>query len=426
MIRQTLSYPFVDELLVTIATAIPENASHKSETVLYNHVCATLSDLDMEVVMNVPPGGNWMDLPKSTIAKSARLTQIMKSGGRTTYYGRLTSEMPSYTINTYFNRPGNGTFIHPTQNRLISMREAARLQSFPDHYRFKGSLSSRYKQIGNAVPPLLARFLGETIPKGRCVDLFCGAGGLSEGLRQAGHNTILSSDSNPNMCETFQFNNPNTRVIQSDFNIQEDVDYLTENIESELSGRTLQLLTGGPPCQGFSTAGKWNPDDLRNSLLFKTIELVRELAPEYVILENVPGIRSIQKGKLLQSFLELLESEGYKTQTFLLKAEQFGVPQRRRRVFIVANRYGNPINPPDAKLSPIARGKTRYDAHVENNGLAAPVKVSEAISDLPVISSGEGCDVIKYDSEWTISDYQRLMRGFISLNDFFSKRAKQG
>ena len=409
---------------MTLTTAIPEVQAQEAERLLFNHICATLSELDMEVVMNVPPGGNWMNLPETTIAKSARLTQIKKSGGRTTYYGRLNSGMPSYTVNTYFNRPGNGTFIHPIQNRLISMREAARLQSFPDRYRFWGSLSSRYKQIGNAVPPLLARSLGEKIPKGLCVDLFCGAGGLSEGLEQAGHNTILSSDSNSNMCETFQFNNPKTRVIQSDLHNKEDVENLLENIESELNGRTLQLLAGGPPCQGFSTAGKWNPSDVRNSLLFKTLDLIRGLEPEYVLLENVPGIRSMQKGKLLESFIGSLESEGYKTQTYLLKAEQFGVPQRRRRVFIVANRNDIPIDDPDVKLASIARGKTRDDAHIENNGLPVPVTVSEAISDLPAISSGEGSDVSEYDQEWITSNYQRLMRGRISLDDFISMRTK--
>jgi len=409
---------------VTLTTAIPEVQAQEAERLLFNHICATLSELDMEVVMNVPPGGNWMNLPETTIAKSARLTQIKKSGGRTTYYGRLNSGMPSYTVNTYFNRPGNGTFIHPIQNRLISMREAARLQSFPDRYRFLGSLSSRYKQIGNAVPPLLARSLGEKIPKGLCVDLFCGAGGLSEGLEQAGHNTILSSDSNTNMCETFQFNNPKTRVIQSDLHNKEDVENLLENIESELNGRTLQLLAGGPPCQGFSTAGKWNPADVRNSLLFKTLDLIRGLEPEYVLLENVPGLRSMQKGKLLESFIGSLESEGYKTQTYLLKAEQFGVPQRRRRIFIVANRNDIPIDDPDVKLAPIARGKTRYDAHIENNGLPVPVTVSEAISDLPAISSGKGSDVSEYNQEWITSNYQRLMRGIISLDDFISMRTK--
>ncbi|MHA1928712.1 MAG: DNA (cytosine-5-)-methyltransferase [Candidatus Thorarchaeota archaeon] len=410
---------------MTLTTIIPD-AAEQAEKVLYNHVCATLSELDMEVVRNVPPGGNWMNLPETTVAKSARLIQIKKSGGRTTYYGRLNGVMPSYTVNTYFNRPGNGTFIHPSQDRLISMREAARLQSFPDHYRFRGSLSSRYKQIGNAVPPLLARSLGIQIRKGLGIDLFCGAGGLSEGLEQAGHKVVLASDSNPNMCETYQFNNPKTKIIQSDINKSEDVEILLENIESELRGRTLNFLAGGPPCQGFSTAGKWNPNDVRNSLLFKTLDFVRALEPEYVVLENVPGIRTMQKGKLLESLIESLEAEEYTTQTYILKAEQFGVPQRRRRVFIVANRIGNPIKNPDVKLSSIARGKTRYDAHIAVDGLPPPVTVSEAISDLPAIASGEGHEVVEYEKEWLNSDYQRLMRGLLFVKDFFSKRTEQG
>jgi DNA (cytosine-5)-methyltransferase 1 len=411
---------------VTLTTISPESGIHETENVLYNHVCSTLSDLDMEVVMNVPPGGNWMDLPASTVAKSARLTQIKNSGGRTTYYGRLNSEMPSYTVNTYFNRPGNGSFIHPGQNRLISMREAARLQSFPDRYQFKGSLSSRYKQIGNAVPPLLARAVGTQIRRGLGIDLFCGAGGLSEGFEQAGHKILLSSDSNPHMCETYQTNNPKTRVIQTDITNNNEVDNLLQNIESELHGRTIRFLAGGPPCQGFSTAGKWNPNDARNSLLFKTLDFVRKLRPEYVILENVPGIRSMRKGKLLESFIGFLEQEEYETQTYLLKAEQFGVPQRRRRVFIVANRIGVPIGNPEVKLSSIVRGKTRYDAHIEKNGLSPPVTVSEAISDLPVLTSGEGEEVIEYNLEWLNSDYQRMMRGIISLKTFFAKRTEQG
>ncbi len=426
MLWESLSGSFVKRFFVTLTTIIPEAEEQAPEKVLYNHACATLSELDMEVVRNVPPGGNWMDLPAATVAKSARLTQIKKSGGRTTYYGRLNEEMPSYTVNTYFNRPGNGTFIHPKQNRLISMREAARLQSFPDHYRFRGSVSSRYKQIGNAVPPLLARSIGIKIRKGLTIDLFCGAGGLSEGLEQAGHTIILASDSNPNMCETYRSNNPKTKVIQTDINKSEDADILLENIQSKLRGRSLKLLAGGPPCQGFSTAGKWNPNDVRNLLLFKTLDFVRVLEPEYVLLENVPGIRSMQKGKLFESFITSLEAEGYKTQIYLLKAEQFGVPQRRRRVFIVANRNGTFIKDPDVRLSSIVRGKTRYDAHISGDGLPPPVTVSEAISDLPAIASGEGHEVVEYVTEWLNSDYQRLMRGMISFKDFFGKRTEQG
>ncbi len=93
----------------------------------------------MEMIRSVPQGGNWQDIPEKVVEKSARLTQIRNSGGRTTYYGRLSNNLPSYTVNTYFNRPGNGTFVHPHHDRLISLREAARLQSFRYDDRFRGS-----------------------------------------------------------------------------------------------------------------------------------------------------------------------------------------------------------------------------------------------------------------------------------------------
>jgi DNA (cytosine-5)-methyltransferase 1 len=134
----------------------------------------------------------------------------------------------------------------------------------------------------------------------------------------------------------------------------------------------------------------------------------------------------MKRGKLLESFLLSLEDEGYATQTFLLKAEQYGVPQRRRRVVILGNRNGLSVEGPKTNLAPIARGKTRHDAHVANNELPPPVTVSEAISDLPVISAGEGQDVSKYNPEWIDSDYQRLMREMITLEEFFSKRTEQG
>ena len=161
----------------SISLTASETGLGSPSNVLYNHVCSSLSELDMEMIRSVPEGGNWQDIPASTVEKSARLTQIRRSGGRTTYYGRLKDSLPSYTINTYFNRPGNGTFIHPKQNRLISLREAARLQSFSDRFRFLGSNSSRYKQIGNAVPPFLARAVAALLKPGLVIDLFSGAGG---------------------------------------------------------------------------------------------------------------------------------------------------------------------------------------------------------------------------------------------------------
>ena len=104
-----------------------------------NHMTARLSLLDMRMVNSVPPGGNWKNIPVEIPSK--RLEQIRESfrrgeGSRSTYYGRLRPDQPSYTISTYFSRPGNGCHIHYEQDRVLSQREAARLQSFPDSFSF--------------------------------------------------------------------------------------------------------------------------------------------------------------------------------------------------------------------------------------------------------------------------------------------------
>ena len=141
----------------------------KSETFMIpNHKAAKLSELDMMIVNSVPPGGNWKNIPLDVPSK--RIEQIRDSyaqgkGSRSTYYGRLLPDMPAYTINTYFNRPGNGCHIHYEQDRVLSQREAARLQSFPDDYYFEGSRGAAFKQIGNAVPVVLAYKIAEELKK---------------------------------------------------------------------------------------------------------------------------------------------------------------------------------------------------------------------------------------------------------------------
>ena len=394
--------------------------------VLYNHVSTSLSALDMEMIQSVPEGGNWQDIPERVIQKSERLTQIQRSGGRTTYYGRLKNILPSYTINTYFNRPGNGTFIHPEQDRLISLREAARLQSFSDRFRFLGSFSSRFKQIGNAVPPFLARAIATLFRPGRVIDLFSGAGGLSEGFVQVGHEVILATDFNSNMCKTYAYNHPTTKVIQADLQRTTQSHELLDEIERILAGKHLNALIGGPPCQGFSTAGNRNKLDSRNSLVFRMLELVHILMPENVVIENVPGLKWMQQGQVLSSIVKTLENDAYSVNVLNLRAEEYGVPQRRRRVFIVGKRNGDCEVAPRGLFAPIVRGKTRDDVKFGSNDLPPPVSVSEAISDLPPINSGGGADLIEYDLSWTESDYQRLMRESLTFGDFITKRTEQG
>jgi DNA (cytosine-5)-methyltransferase 1 len=331
-------------------------------------------------------------------------------------------DLPSYTINTYFNRPGNGTFIHPVQHRLISIREAARLQSFPDRYRFLGSTTSMFKQIGNAVPPLMGRAVGEQIQPGRVVDLFSGAGGLSEGLSQAGHSVIFASDINPKMCETYRHNHNDTTVICTDLSKENGAEDLASTIDDVASGKSIRTVAGGPPCQGFSTAGKWNGHDDRNQLFLPFMEVVKRLNPDYVLIENVPGLQWMKNGEVLKKIISILGEIGYSASLHLLRAEEFGVPQRRRRVFIIGFRNGKDIAPPKSNFYSLERGKRRTET-LRQADLASPINVGEAIMDLPPIPSGGGDHISAYEEDRHLSMYQSFMRGRLSWKSFLEKRA---
>lgn len=393
----------------------------QSTRYLYNHVTSSLSELDLEMVRSIPPGGNWSDIPPEVAAKSARVMKIRATGGRTTYYGRLRSDKPSYTINTYFNRPGNGTFIHPEQDRLISFREAARLQSFPDDFRFFGSNASMYKQIGNAVPPLLAQAIGRTIKRGSVVDLFSGAGGLSKGLSTAGHRVVLAAEKKGHMRTTYAANHPNTIVLDVDLRRPEHIELVISEVDRILRGKTLGMLAGGPPCQGFSTAGNWSFSDPRNVLVFSMLRLVKHLQPESVLIENVVGLRIQKQGAMLDTILSCLSDLGYTSEWYQLNAERYGVPQRRKRVFIVACRSGDVLGPPKPLFNETHRGSSSPDTDARS-----PVNVGDAIDDLPGLDPGGGCHESPYIASWARTPYQNLMRGLITLSQFVKRQSGQG
>lgn len=391
-------------------------------TKLFNHQTAKLSMLDLEMIRHIPPGGNWQNIPKEVVAKSARLQQIRRTGGRTTYYGRLVWDKPSYTINTYFNRPGNGCFIHPTQDRLISLREGARLQSFPDWFVFYGSMRSQYKQIGNAVPPLLARAIASGLKGKNFIDLFAGAGGLAEGFRKAGFECLLAVDIDKNMCEVIERNRVAKRILKVDISRRETSKEIAEIVKSELGNKTLDAIIGGPPCQGFSTAGWWDQDDPRNNLFKPLLQVVSELLPRYVLIENVPGIQWVRKGEVLRKIREILQERGYAVTVSVLKAEEYGAPQRRRRVFTFGYWKGEEVHfPPEPMFAEKDRERVICGELVT---LPKVVTVSDAISDLPALEPGEGTEVTDYDESWIKSDYQRWARGYLSFENFYELHKK--
>lgn len=130
---------------------------------VYNHWMPTMSELDRRIIDFIPEGGNYMDVPNSI--PSRRIKNYKKTGGRTTTYGRLERNEPAYTINTYFSRLNVGCNIHYSKDRLITIREGLRLQSFRDDFVLPHGLSKRaqYMVVGNAVPPLLGHAIAKSL-----------------------------------------------------------------------------------------------------------------------------------------------------------------------------------------------------------------------------------------------------------------------
>lgn len=383
-----------------------------------NHKSAKLSALDLQFARNVPPGGNWQNIPEDV--PSARLVQIRESfaagkGSRSTYYGRLRPDAPSYTIGTYYTRPGNGCFLHPdaSQDRTISHREAARLQSFPDSFVFSGSQRAICQQIGNAVPPLLAMQVAEALgPSGDMVDVFAGCGGLSLGFKWQGWNTLAATDFDKFAVEVFK-QNVSPLAIVGDMNDNAVIDHLVAATQDRDATRPLALV-GGPPCQGFSTGGKKRSEtDVRNHLHARYSLLLKQMKPDIFVFENVLGLLSMSGGAFLQHIMTSFNEAGYDAQVWKMNAAEFGVPQRRIRVVIVGVRRGNGMLPskPTEWCSLVSGGLL---------GEATAVTVSEAISDLPPLAAGEDGSGLQYFHPAASNSYQELMRGDVSPATYLS------
>lgn len=382
---------------------------------LFNHQTSSLSELDLAMIRHVPAGGNWKDIPEHIPSK--RLEQIRRTGGRTTYYGRLRWDKPAYTINTYFNRPGNGTFMHPddgrdnrpAQHRLISFREAARLQTFPDNYRFWGPKTSLLNQIGNAVPPLLAYAVARNVEGESAAELFAGAGGLSLGFELAGFSVLTALDIDKHAITTYAAHHPNTHVIRGDIldgSVQEN---FIESTIDRLFNNELDVLIGGPPCQGFSTAGWRKSDDPRNKLWQGYMHILEALRPKWFVLENVPGMKSMrtktagEKGRLvIDIMVEEFTRLGYRVVMDVLNAIDYGVPQRRRRLFLVGVRHDIPTPP-------------RLPAPVVEH----PLTVHDAISNLPPLGANDGQEVTLLEDLPAQSLLQQWLQGELSIEQFY-------
>jgi len=167
------------------------------------------------------------------------------------------------------------------------------------------------------------------------IDLFSGAGGMSCGLEMAGLKCILAIDQDVKAIETFQINNQNAKTISGDIsNIN------IEQVNEYIGNVQVDLICGGPPCQGFSTIGENNITDKRNFLFMEFLRFVKSIRPNYILMENVTGLLSKKHENLLKEIIMSFADLGYTVDIKVLSAHHYGVPQVRRRTIILGNRFG--------------------------------------------------------------------------------------
>lgn len=188
------------------------------------------------------------------------------------------------------------------------------------------------------------------------MDLFSGIGGLSTGLKRAGFDVVAAVELDQDAVAGYKLNYPRTKVFAEDIR---DVDL--KEIRARLKGRKLQLLAGCPPCQGFSSLRrlnkKQNVRDPRNSLVLEFLRYVKELKPETIMMENVPGLINYYHFK---SMVRELKKLGYNPKAEVVNVKDYGVPQRRRRLVLVGSKLGpidvsKPIKPKATVRSAIGK-----------------------------------------------------------------------
>jgi DNA (cytosine-5)-methyltransferase 1 len=165
------------------------------------------------------------------------------------------------------------------------------------------------------------------------VDLFCGGGGLTVGLKKAGFNVVAAVEINQHAASTFKANNPKTKIFVKDIRNVSG----REILEISPTGK-IDILSGCPPCQGFSSlTTKYRRNDPRNQLIYEMLRLVEEISPKIIMMENVAGLAKRGK-KLLDQTLHQLNKWGYITEVGVLQVADYGVPQFRRRLVLLAGR----------------------------------------------------------------------------------------
>jgi len=329
-----------------------------------NHISLNHSEIVTKRYELIPEGGK---LPKPEHLPK----EIRRNNFGNTYTRLHRKEFASTIV------PGNNALpVHPTLNRSLTPREAARIQTFPDWFVFRGDRRSQCILVGNAVPPLLAAKLAECVadfingveydgltPEGyahvgikfsryklngvkkngratlKFADLFAGVGGFTQGLEAAGLECVLGADFDAYAVDAYRRNHTSHECLQIDLSTEQNQKFVADRLKKA----KVDLVVGGPPCQGFSIFGKRrfvntkNHDlskDKRNDLVFGFANIVVKSNANWFIMENVPGILSAHNGSYVAEIRKFFKKHGYKTEPKVINAADYGAPQLRKRFIL--------------------------------------------------------------------------------------------
>ncbi len=218
------------------------------------------------------------------------------------------------------------------------------------------------------------------------LDLFCGAGGLSCGFEQAGFKILLGIDNDEMALKTFKANHKGAKILNGDIT---SVTY-KKDILPLLANQKIDVIIGGPPCQGFSLSGPRNFEDPRNKLYLSYIRLVQEIRPKAFVVENVPGLVTLFKGAVKNNIIARFTELGYDVQYKILCASNYGVPQNRKRVFFVGTR----------------KTKQKFEYPTPKSDV---VTCEMALSDLPELVESLGNEIQSYIKQ-PENKYQKQLR----------------
>lgn len=219
------------------------------------------------------------------------------------------------------------------------------------------------------------------------LDLFCGCGGMSWGLKKGGLSILCGIDNWKPALNTFALNEPDASAVEADIS---QVNPLNVLVKAGIGREQVDIIVGGPPCQGFSKntpASERFLEDPRNQMYKAFLGFVRAICPKAVVIENVAEIYNAYGGTVRNEILSVLASLGYQTEVKVVDMSKYGIPQKRRRCIFLASRIRMPKFPAESR----------------------PVSAWDAISDLPAVEQGEGYDGMPYGSE-PLNEYQKHMR----------------